>query len=97
MTMSVEDSTTRTDVLCKACGGRMKKAIVTKHSKKFGMILLASGVGCSLFFVGLVLGVPLAFMGIYMVTAKRPVWMCPECHSVIERYEEESLHRAKMV
>lgn len=97
MTIGVENNAIRADVLCKACGGRMKKAIVTKHSKKFGVILLASGIGCSLFFVGLVLGVPLAFMGIYMVTAKRPVWMCPECHSVIERYEEESLCGAKRV
>lgn len=96
MTIGVENNAIRTDVLCKACGGRMKKAIVAKHSKKFGTILLASGIGCSLFFVGLVLGIPLAFMGIYMVVAKRSVWMCPECHSVIERYEDESLHNARI-
>ncbi len=81
----------RTEVLCKACGGRMKKAIVSKHSKKFGGFLIASGVGCSLFWIGLVLGVPLSVMGIYMVTAKRPVWICGECRSVVDRYVEESL------
>ena len=91
MTLDAENNATKTEVLCKACGGRMKKAILSKHSKKFGAGLIISGVGCSLFWIGLVLGIPLAVMGIYMVTAKKPVWMCPECQSIIERYEEESL------
>ncbi len=91
MISNMEDRTTRTEVLCKACGGRMKRAIVPKHSKKFGAILIASGVGCSLFWVGLVLGIPLSVMGIYMVTAKKPVWICSECQSMLERYVEESM------
>lgn len=95
MVISAEGNAIKIDVLCKACGGRMAKAIVPKHNKKFGAILIASGVGCSLFFVGLVLGVPLAFMGVYMVTAKRPVWMCPECHSIIERYEEQCIRGSR--
>ncbi|MEE8360164.1 MAG: hypothetical protein V3S04_04490 [Candidatus Omnitrophota bacterium] len=86
-----EESITRKEVLCKACGGRMKKAIVSKHSKKFGGFLIASGVGCSLFWIGLVLGVPLLVMGIYMVAAKKPVWVCSECQSVVDRYVKESL------
>lgn len=96
MAISVDENTVKTEVLCKACGGRMKKAIVAKHSKKFGAILLVSGIVCSLFFIGLVLGIPLIFMGIYMVSAKRPIWMCPECRSIIERYEEESLRNARI-
>lgn len=79
-----------TEVLCKACGGRMKKAIIHKHSKKFGAGLIVLGVGCSLFWVGLVLGIPLAIMGIYMAAAKKPVWMCGECQSMLDRYVEES-------
>ncbi len=86
------ESATRKEVLCKACGGRMKRAIVAKHSKKFGGFLIASGVGCSLFWIGLVLGVPLSVMGIYMVMAKKPVWVCAECQSVVDRYVKESLN-----
>ncbi len=86
-----EESMTRREVLCKACGGRMKKAIVSKHNKKFGGFLIISGVGCSLFWIGLVLGVPLSVMGVYMVTAKKSVWICGECMSVIDRYVDEPL------
>ncbi len=91
MVIGLESIAERTEVLCKACGGRMKKAIVPKHSKKFGAVLIASGVGCSLFWVGLVLGIPLSVMGIYMVMAKKPVWICSECQSMLERYVEESM------
>ncbi len=95
MVIGMENSVIRTEVLCKACGGRMKKAIVPKHSKKFGAALIATGVGCSLFWVGLVLGLPLSVMGIYMVAAKKPVWICGECQSMLERYVEESMGSAR--
>ncbi len=90
MAIDLESRGVKTEVLCKACGGRMKKAIIPKHSKKFGAVLIASCVGCSLFWVGLVLGIPLSIMGIYMVSAKKPVWICGECQSMLERYVEES-------
>ncbi len=83
---------TKREVLCKACGGRMKQAIVPKHSRRFGAVLIVSGAGCSLFWIGLVLGIPLSVMGVYMVAAKKQVWICGECQSTIDRHVEESIY-----
>lgn len=91
MAIQLEETSTRREVLCKACGGRMKKAEIPCHSKKFGGFLIAAGVGCSLFWIGLVLGIPLSVMGIYMVAAKKPVWICSDCQGMIDRYVKESL------
>ncbi len=89
---SVMDKSTKIEVLCKACGGRMKKATVPKHSRGFGAALIAGGMGCSLFWIGVVLGVPLSVMGVYMIAAKKSVWICSECQSVLDRYVEESIY-----
>lgn len=88
----IEDKATRTEVICKACGGKMKKAVVPKHSRKFGAVLISGGTVCSLFWIGIVLGIPLAVMGVYMVASKKQVWMCNECQSVLDRYVEEGIY-----
>lgn len=89
---AIVDKSTRAEVLCKACGGRMTKATVPKHSRGFGAFLITSGLGCSLFWIGVVLGLPLSIMGVYMVAAKKLVWICRECQSVLERYVDESIY-----
>ncbi len=89
---SIIEKSTKTEVLCKACGGRMKKATIPKHSRGFGAALITGGVGCSLFWVGIVLGLPLSVMGVYMVAAKKSVWICGECQSMIDRYVDESIY-----
>ncbi len=93
--VAIVEKSTRTEVLCKACGGRMKKATVPKHSRGFGVFLITSGFGCSLFWIGIVLGLPLSIMGVYMVAAKKLVWICGECQSVLDRYVEESIYPVK--
>lgn len=93
--VAIVEKSTRTEVLCKACGGRMKKAIISKHSRGFGVVLITGGIGCSLFWIGIVLGLPLSVMGVYMVASKKSVWICSECQSVLDRYVEESIYPVK--
>lgn len=61
-----------------------------RHSTRLGGYLILGGVLCSLFWVGAVLGIPLIIIGLYMIGAKRQLWVCKDCNTAIERVALES-------
>ncbi|OGX19943.1 MAG: hypothetical protein A2Y04_04175 [Omnitrophica WOR_2 bacterium GWC2_45_7] len=58
-----------------------------RYSRKVGGFLVAGGVFATLFWIGAVLGIPLFVIGLYMMGAKRQLWVCKECNTAIERIE----------
>jgi hypothetical protein len=50
---------------------------------------VVAGIFAIFFWIGPVLGIPLLLMGLYMVGAKRLLWVCKECNTAMERVELE--------
>ncbi|MBF0618640.1 MAG: hypothetical protein HQL19_00570 [Candidatus Omnitrophica bacterium] len=79
---------------CNLCSGEMQLYTGPRFNKKFGSVLFVGGILSTLFWIGPVLGVPLMLIGGYMVSAKRQLWVCRECHTAIERIEVGSETKA---
>ena len=58
-----------------------------KHNRRAGGFLVAAGAFSSLFWVGPVLGIPVALAGLYMAGARRRLWVCKDCNVAIEMTE----------
>ncbi|MBF0531964.1 MAG: hypothetical protein HQL23_02585 [Candidatus Omnitrophica bacterium] len=74
-------------LVCNLCNGEMQLYTGPRYSRKLGVFLVGVGIFLTLFWMGPVLGVPLFFIGLYMVGAKRQLWVCKECNTGIERIE----------
>jgi len=74
-------------IICNLCNGQMQLYSGPKFSRNLGGFLVASGIFAIFFWIGPVLGIPLLLMGLYMVGAKRQLWVCKECNTAIERVE----------
>ena len=71
---------------CILCGdGVMKRATVKSYNQTTGIVLLI--VGLVFLFLGPLglLGLIMAFIGLYFLVAKRDVWLCDKCDAIIER------------
>lgn len=66
-------------VACRECRAEMEILRIKRYPGRWPTVLIISGVVCSLFFVGAVIGIPLLLLGIYMATAKDTVSHCPNC------------------
>lgn len=76
-------------IICNLCNGQMQLYSGPRFSRKLGGFLVAGGIFAIFFWIGPVLGIPLLLMGLYMVGAKRQLWVCKECNTAIERVELE--------
>lgn len=74
-------------LVCNLCNGEMKLYSGPRFSRKLGMALVFGGIFATLFWVGPVLGIPLFLTGLYMIGAKRHLWVCQECNTAMERVE----------
>lgn len=72
-------------LVCQHCSGEMKKKSKANHSQFMALLLLLFGLIASLTGVGLVIGIPMILIGLYMGVATKKIWMCKNCGSVIER------------
>jgi hypothetical protein len=64
---------------CRQCQGPMEIIKTKKYPGRWPLVLMVSGVFCSLFFVGVLIGIPMLLAGIYMATAKETISHCPNC------------------
>ena len=76
-------------IICNLCNGQMQLYSGPRFSRKLGSFLVVAGIFAIFFWIGPVLGIPLLLMGLYMVGAKRQLWVCKECNSALERVELE--------
>lgn len=72
---------------CSFCGGEMKLFTGPKYSRTTGAFLIVLGLFFILFWIGCVLGIPLLLIGLYMIGARRSLWVCEDCNVAIERIE----------
>lgn len=77
-------------VVCNLCNGQMQLYSGPKFSRKLGAFLVIAGIFAIFFWIGPVLGIPLLLMGLYMVGAKRQLWVCKECNTAMERVQLET-------
>lgn len=71
---------------CKLCdGGVMRRATIKPYSLNAGIALLVVGVVCILTGVLALLGFFMVLGGVYFIVAKKPVWLCDKCESIVER------------
>ncbi|MEI7999621.1 MAG: hypothetical protein WCH62_08990 [Candidatus Omnitrophota bacterium] len=77
------------EIICNLCNGKMQLYSGPKFSRKLGSFLVVAGIFAIFFWIGPVLGIPLLLMGLYMVGAKRQLWVCKECNTAMERVEIE--------
>ena len=75
--------------ICNLCNGKMQLYSGPRFSRKLGGFLVVAGIFAIFFWIGPVLGIPLLLMGLYMVGAKRQLWVCKECNTAMERIELE--------
>ena len=76
-------------IVCNLCNGQMQLYSGPRFSRKLGGFLVVAGIFAIFFWIGPVLGIPLLLMGLYMVGAKRQLWVCKECNTAMERVEIE--------
>ena len=81
-------------LVCTFCNGQMQPYTGQRYSKNAGVVLVVAGILTSLFWVGVVLGVPLLLVGLYMIGAKRRLWVCKECNTAFERIQPEPERQA---
>lgn len=80
-------------LICTLCNGEMQPYTGPRYSRKLGWFLILAGIICTLFWVGAVLGIPLIIIGLYMIGARRNLWVCKECNTAIERIELKPQNR----
>lgn len=81
-------------IICTLCNGEMQQYTGPRYSRNLGWFLIISGILCTLFWVGAVLGIPFIIIGLYMIGARRQLWVCKECNTAIERIELKAKNSA---
>ena len=71
--------TKKKPVECRHCHADMELLTVKKYTGKWPYALVVTGVFCSLFVIGALVGIPLLLLGIYMLTAEQAISYCPSC------------------
>ncbi|MBT3235409.1 MAG: hypothetical protein HN353_05625 [Bdellovibrionales bacterium] len=73
---------------CRFCSGAMEAVAVHKFNRHFGVVFIILGALFAISMVGLLLGVILLALGVYIVTSKKSVWVCKSCRTTLERIED---------
>ncbi|MEI6437209.1 MAG: hypothetical protein WCO69_00490 [Candidatus Omnitrophota bacterium] len=71
-------------IKCSHCNGEMQLFNGPRYNRKAAGFIILAGILMTLFWVGMVVGIPLVIIGIYMSTAKRELWVCKECNVGVE-------------
>lgn len=88
--MSETEKTTAESVVesvqCHVCdGGVMRRASIKIYNLNLGIVLILGGLLCvgtgMLTFIGLIA----LLVGIYFMSAKKDVWLCDKCGSIVDR------------
>ncbi|MBF0252844.1 MAG: hypothetical protein HQL29_03415 [Candidatus Omnitrophica bacterium] len=74
-------------LICNLCSGEMKEYKGRRYSMRAAMTFIVIGAFACLFWVGPVLGLPLAMIGIYMAGSKRELWLCQDCGAGYEKVD----------
>ncbi len=82
-------------VVCSHCSGEMQKYNGPRYNRKVAGFLMVAGILATLFWIGMVVGIPLILIGFYMSTARRDLWVCKECNVGIECIDLNSRMIAK--
>jgi len=77
--MMTDTQKNRDAVDCRHCQTQMEIRKVRKYPGKWPIALMITGVLCCLFIVGVVVGLPLLLLGIYMFIADETISYCPSC------------------
>jgi hypothetical protein len=72
---------------CRFCSGAMEAVAVNKYNRHFGVVFIILGVLFAISMVGLLLGVILLSLGVYIVSSKKSVWICKSCRTTLERID----------
>lgn len=70
---------TNDGVACRHCRTPMELLKVKKFPGGWPILLIVAGVFCSLFFVGVIIGIPMMLLGIYMAMAGETINHCSNC------------------
>ncbi|MBF0503616.1 MAG: hypothetical protein HQL14_00800 [Candidatus Omnitrophica bacterium] len=73
-------------IICTHCNGEMQQYSGPRYNRKVAGFFIIFGIIAVLFWIGMVLGIPLILIGLYMLGAKRDLWVCKECNTAIERF-----------
>jgi hypothetical protein len=74
-------------MICNLCNGEMKEYTGRRYGMKAAVVFIVLGLLACLFWVGPVLGLPLALIGIYMAASKREMWICQDCAAAYEKVD----------
>ena len=77
------------EITCHFCNGDMRKNQLPKYNSLLTSTIIFLGVLFSISLAGIVLGAIMLIIGISMAFAKKDVWYCTSCKSVIERLHEK--------
>lgn len=76
-------------LVCQQCGGKMKQKKVTVGSHLLtnclALIFIVIGIIVCLTVVGLIIGIPLILMALFMTPRKKKVWRCVDCRAIVDR------------
>ncbi len=73
---------------CIQCKTRIKTITVRKYNGSWPIVISVAGTLFFFLLGGFFLGIPVLILGIYLLTAKRTLNLCPECGYFYEVYCE---------
>ena len=73
------EETQGSPVECNQCDTPMLLVKIKKYPGAWPYVLIALGTLFTLFLIGPIIGVPMLLLGIYMVTYREVISLCPSC------------------
>lgn len=70
---------------CGFCNGAMETREIPVYNKHIGISLVILGLLFSITLVGIFMGVILLGCGVYILVSKKNVWICNECHTLLNK------------
>ncbi len=71
---------------CQTCGSPTLPKRRAKHSQLTAVGLFLAGIAISCTGVGLIIGVPMIFVGLYLGAVVEKTWHCPRCGTAMPRF-----------
>ncbi len=77
--MNDSEETKGSPVECTQCDTPMLLVKTRKYTGAWPYLLTSLGVIFTFFFIGPIIGVPMLLLGVYMVTYRELISLCPSC------------------